>query len=221
MVTHQYQAVCVHSVAAVHGAPSTCCVTCWLESVNVRMGSKVSHVTSVKRGASSRKASACVSKYIRHTHTPHTHRHTNMRHATNMFFFYFQHVMTNVLVSCWMTWMSCTITSCFSTWVPLQCHHTGSCGCWRIRPEKCRYKNVIKLLLMSRCTTYWNDDNMSPQVVSSQNNSVIVSTSRVEEGLNYLTSELGSLLQQVGTPACLLKVHYTTFCVSLRVFSPL
>lgn len=76
MVTHQYQAVCVHSVAAVHGAPSTCCVTCWLESVNVRMGSKVSHVTSVKRGASSRKASACVSKYIRHTHTPHTHRHT-------------------------------------------------------------------------------------------------------------------------------------------------
>lgn len=76
MVTHQYQAVCVHSVAAVHGAPSTCCVTCWLESVNVRMGSKVSHVMSVKRGASSRKASACVSKYIRHTHTPHTHRHT-------------------------------------------------------------------------------------------------------------------------------------------------
>ncbi|XP_026035470.1 laminin subunit alpha-1 isoform X1 [Astatotilapia calliptera] len=59
----------------------------------------------------------------------------------------------------------------------------------------------LSTIAMSSYRQLWLLENQTRemQVVSSQNNSVIVSTSRVEEGLNYLTSELGSLLQQVNS----------------------
>lgn len=61
MVAPHCQVGYVHGATAADGGHCSSCVMCWADNVNVRQGSKVSHVTSVTRGTSCRKESVCVS----------------------------------------------------------------------------------------------------------------------------------------------------------------
>lgn len=136
MVTHHCWVECVPSVAAACGVPSTRCVTPWLDSVTVRPGSKVGHVTSVRISMCCRGSSVCVSN---DTQT-HTCLCVHMISVCYHVGFSLQHVMTSALASYSMTWTCYTTTSCLSISVPLPWHRTNSCWHWRTGHETCRYK---------------------------------------------------------------------------------
>lgn len=137
MVTHHWWAECVLSVTAACGVPSTHSVIPWPDSVTVRPGSKVGHVTSVKSDTCCRELSVGVSNYTQ-THT--CYQCSIMSSVLYHMCFYVQHVMTSAPASCSMTWTCCTTTSCLSTWLLLLWHRTASLWPWRTGPETCRYK---------------------------------------------------------------------------------